>query len=215
MGKAVRQRSAARHGGAEAKLLLGPTNVGLRLTSREFDDTNFDEEAGGRYELINGILVVSPMPLPQELDPNDELGFLLRKYQHEHPHGKALDRTLNEHIIHSGDNRRRPDRVLWAVLGRRPHPTNDVPTIVVEFVSEGKRNWIRDYIEKRDEYFALGVKEYWIIDRFDKTMTVFTPGGRRPKRKDLKATQKYATPLLPGFELPLARLFALADDWEA
>lgn len=35
-------------------------------------------------------------------------------------------------------------------------------------------------------------------------------------RADLTVTEAevYRTPLLPGFELPLARLFALADEWK-
>jgi Uma2 family endonuclease len=143
------------------------------------------------------------------------LGYLLRKYQHDHPQGKALDKTLPEHDVLCGENRRRADRVIWAGLGRRPRPAEDAPTIVVEFVSEGKRNWLRDYIVKRNEYLTAGVKEYWIIDRFQKTMTVFAPGGRWPKKQVIKARQKYVTPLLPGFELPLGTLFTLADDWEA
>ena len=36
----------------------------------------------------------------------------------------------------------------------------------MEFVASGKRNIKRDYEEKRDEYLALGVSEYWVIDRF-------------------------------------------------
>ena len=62
--------------------------------------------------------------------------------------------------------------MIWAGLGRAPNPRKDVPTIVVEFVSEGKRNRVRDYREKRAEYLAAGVREYWIIDRFRRTQTI-------------------------------------------
>jgi Uma2 family endonuclease len=59
----------------------------------------------------------------------------------------------------------------------------------------------------------LGVKEYWIIDRFERTLTVYAKHGKRVKKRIVPEGESYATPLLPGFELPLDRLLALADDW--
>jgi Uma2 family endonuclease len=89
----------------------------------------------------------------------------------------------------------------------------EMPTIVFEFVSEGRRCQERDYIEKRDEYLSCGVREYWVIDRFEHMMTAFIATGTSFKKRVLSRRQVYKTPLLPGFELPLARLFALADSW--
>src|SRR5262249_42489307 len=109
-------------------------------------------------------------------------------------------------------NRRRADRVIWAGLGRPPR-RNDVPTIVIEFVSEGKRDRQRDYEEKRDEYAEIGVREYWIIDRFRRVMTIYTAAGKRPRKRVVRDNQPHPTALLPGFELPLARLLAVADRW--
>jgi Uma2 family endonuclease len=157
---------------------------------------------------------VSPPPLDNEVDPNEELSHLLRGYQEQHPQGSALDVTLGEREVRTGPNRRRADRVIWAGLGRLPR-RREKPTIIVEFVSEGKRNWKRDYETKRDEYMALGVKEYWVIDRFQHTMTVFSQPGGKTRKRLIRAHQIYKTDILPGFELPLARLFALADRWPA
>jgi hypothetical protein len=67
--------------------------------------------------------------------------------------------------------------------------------------------------EKRREYLALGVAEYWIIDRFQRTMTVYRNPPRAPAEQVLAENEVYRTDLLPGFELPLARLFATADKW--
>jgi Uma2 family endonuclease len=182
------------------------------MTPEEFDAiTNYDDRY--RYELVRGVLVVTPPPAEAERDPNEELGHLLRSYKEHHPQGAALDKTLPEHAIRPGDDRRRADRVIWAGLGRIPDPVEDIPTIAVEFVSRGRRNWRRDYEEKRREYLALGVAEYWIIDRFRRTLTVYRNPPRAPAEQVIAEGGVYRTELLPGFELPLAGLLSLADDW--
>src|SRR5579859_2421021 len=122
--------------------IIGHDANGTVMTPQEFDQAEFEE--GWRYELINGVLIVSPIPSEKEADPNDELGYWLRKYQEEHPKGKTLDKTLPERTIKTGKNRRRADRVIWAGLGRLPHKY-ETPTIVAEFVSKGKKNRERDY----------------------------------------------------------------------
>ena len=192
-------------------LRLGPHSNGVLLTPGEFDGADFEE--GWRYELIRGVLIVSPAPLREERDPNEELGRWLRNYQEDHPDGKALDATVSEETIHTSAQRRRGDRVIWSGLGRLPG-RHETPTIVVEFVSSGRRNRDRDYEEKRDEYLAIGVREYWIIDRFSHSMTVYFCSDIEPSKRVVPSDETYVTPLLPGFELPLARLFELADRWD-
>jgi Uma2 family endonuclease len=192
------------------RLRLGPRAAGMLLTPQEFDRALFKE--GWRYELINEVLVVSPSPLRNERDPNEELGFLLRLYHHQNPQGAALDLTLSEETIEATRNRRRADRVIWAGLGRLPGP-HEPPTIVIEFVSKGRINRERDYVAKRGEYREIGVKEYWVIDRFSKTMTVCLFADDRDQVLVIPANQAYVTPRLPGFEVPLGRLLELADRW--
>lgn len=192
----------------DSPCLLTPSSAGLRMTADEFDAADF--EPGWRYELIQGVVVVSPAPLPEERDPNEELGRWLRNYQEFHPLGHHLDRTLHEHDIHVGADRRRADRVIWAGLGRRPDAA-ETPTIAVEFVSQGKRNATRDYQEKRREYAAIGIREYWVVDRFRRSLTVFELGGGV---RVFGESETYSTPLLPGFELSMASLFAAADFWD-
>lgn len=189
---------------------LGPRSAGIRMTAREFDAAVFDEN--WRYELIDGVLVVSPIPFNAEVDPNEELGRLLRNYQESHPSGAALNRTLYERHVNGGPNRRRVDRLIWAGLGRLPK-LDEPPTIVVEFVSKAKRSHLRDYEEKRREYEKLRIPEYWVFNRFEKSLTVFVLAGTRYRKQVLGVTEKHSTPLLPGFEVPIARLLKLANRW--
>jgi Uma2 family endonuclease len=197
----------------ELTLVLGPEAAGILLTPEEFDAVEeFDD--GYRYELIHGVLVVNPIPLPQETGPNDLLGHLLLGYKENHPAGNCLDLTLPEQHIRTRAGRRRADRVLWIGLGRTPHIRHDVPAMVVELVSAGRRNRQRDYVEKRQDYLDAGLREYWIIDRFRRTMTVVHYQPEGPHELVVAERETYRTPLLPGFELPLARLLAVADQLE-
>jgi Uma2 family endonuclease len=194
------------------RIKLGRSSNGMLMTPEEFD-TVTDYDDGYVYELIHGVLIVSPTPGEAERDSNGELGFLLRLYQQTHPEGAALDKTLPEQYIPLPDGRRRADRVVWTRLGRVPDPLVDIPAIVAEFGSKRKRDRVRDYQEKRLEYLALGVLEDWVIDRFARTMTVFKNIPGEPPEVVVKAEEIYRTSLLPGFELPLARLLNVADDW--
>ena len=87
----------------------------------------------------------------------------------------------------------------------------DVPTIAIEFVSRSKWDYLRDYVLKRDKYLRIGVKEYSVIDRFRRSMTVYQHA--EPVERVVAESENYRTPLLPGFELPLAKLLVQADRW--
>ncbi|MEX2026376.1 MAG: Uma2 family endonuclease [Pirellulaceae bacterium] len=194
--------------------LIGPDSAGIAMTPEEYDALPPDEwERGFRYELIHGVLVVSPVPAESQQSPNDYLGHLLRVYQEGHPNGNSLDRTTFERRVKTTAGYRVCDRALWIGFGRAIKIHKDVPTIVVEFVSAGKRAFLRDYEEKRDEYLAAGVKEYWVIDWIQSQMTAyFSPPASADHRVIARTERIYTTPLLPGFELPLDKLLALAEE---
>ncbi len=78
-----------------------------------------------------------------------------------------------------------------------------IPEIVVEVVSEGGEK--RDYEEKRREYLAAGVKEYWIIDPARRQVLVLQRAGDTFIAG--AETVRHVTPLLPAFTLGVPRLF--------
>lgn len=197
----------------KSTMRIGLDSAGMLMTPAEFDAIKRVDDRF-RYELIRGVLVVTRIPSPAERDPNEELGRFLRNYREDHPQGSKLDATFGEQYVYGKENRRRADRVIWAGLGRLPDLERDVPTIVVEFVSRGRQNQVRDYEVKRDEYLEIGVSEYWIIDRFRRTMTVHSRGTEGPVERVIGQDEGYRTELLPGFELPLGRLLGRADLWK-
>jgi Uma2 family endonuclease len=196
-------------------LALNFESAGMLMTPEEFDAVEvYDPEYC--YELIHGVLVVTPIPLAHETDPNEELGRLLRNYREEHPEGRILDSTLPQQYVFTRTSWRLADRLIWTGLGRRmPDRRRDLPTIAVEFVSAGKRSRRRDCEEKRREYMELQIPEYWIIDRFEHKLSVVTSGPAGPQDQIFLEHQNYTTPHLPGFELPLQTLIRLGNRWEA
>lgn len=191
----------------EAPIRLGPESNGMIMTPEEFDAVN-DWNDAYRYELVHGVVVVSRPAGIGETNPNDELGHLLRAFRDAHAQGGSLDGTTFEHVVRTRAGRRRADRVIWVGLGRLPKARRDVPAIVIEFVSNSSRDRKRDYIDKRDEYAEAGVREYWVIVRFRRTMTVYR---QKSQVRIVREDETYTTDLLPGFELPLSRLLAVAD----
>ena len=51
------------------------------------------------------------------------------------------------------------------------------PRLIVEVLSPGKPNHDRDYIDKRAQYAAIGVPEYWLLDPVAQTLLVLTLDG--------------------------------------
>ena len=97
---------------ATALARIGPEHDGLLMTPEEFDAID-DWDPEYQYELIQGVVVVNPIPLEGEADSNGELGYLLRAYAEPPPAGRVLDVTMSARYLHLPDgSRRRPDRVI-------------------------------------------------------------------------------------------------------
>lgn len=195
---------------AEAEFVLGLEHAGALMTSEEFDAIE-DYDENYRYELIHGVLVVNPIPNPEETGPNEFLGHLLLDFR-EHAKGeqRRFD-TLPQQYVRTPNGRRIADRLIWIGLERPALPRKDVPTIAIEFVSAGKRSRTRDYVEKKQEYGETGLREYWIIDRFHRTMTVVHFGSSELIEQVVSEHESYQSPLLPGFVVPVGRILASAD----
>jgi Uma2 family endonuclease len=138
----------------------------------------------GRYELIYGEL----FELPPESGLNDWLALNLRD---------LLIHIINRQLIRLGKcevqvpvlqpkdaANRYPDLVVLReehleLTQRRLTITLDMPPpqLIAEVVSPGKTNRDRDHINKRAQYAAIGVSEYWLIDSKTQTVTVLALHG--------------------------------------
>ncbi len=138
---------------------------------------------------------------------NDFLAQQILNYHDDHPEGLRFELAhLPEHTLATGENRRRADRVIWCGLDHDPDVMQDVPQIVIEMVSADRRDRRRDYETKRSEYSQIGVREYWIIDRFQRRATIVRFGEPGETQIDFDGSPDVlTTPLLPGLEIPLVQ----------
>jgi Uma2 family endonuclease len=155
----------------------------LPLTQPKLTFTDYLSLADGtddRYELIDGDLIALPPESESNISTANYLflqlvaaGFPFRLV---HPHACEVQVP----VLQVGDAANRfPDLVVLqeehlSQTQKRLTITSEMapPQLVVEVVSPGKANRERDYDRKRAQYQAIGVAEYWIIDRATATITV-------------------------------------------
>lgn len=187
---------------------VGSTSPETRLT---YDDlvAMFPDEDGVRRELIGGELFVTPSPLVRHQRIVGRLGRFLGNYLEAHPDvGETLSAPLD--CIMTPHDVVEPD--VLVVLSDQNVLTekhiHGAPAIVAEVHSHGTRK--RDQTLKRDLFDRHGVREYWMVDPDRDQVIVYrrVADGSFPLAATLDASETLTTPLLPGWSLSLAKLFA-------
>ena len=170
----------------------------------------FPEGDGKRYEIIDGDLLVTPAPLSEHQLVLGNLYWWLRSYLEKNPMGRALFAPTD--VVLSEFNVVEPD-LLFLSNARRDRLTRKniqgAPDLVVEVLSESTRR--TDEVRKRKLYGSADVLEYWIVDPELETVKVYRKGRDRFERAaelSCEAGDALTTPLLPGFQAPLVKLFA-------
>ena len=185
---------------------LAKYRTGDRMTIDEFLAIG---ETPGKWELDDGVLYIAG-------SGSQDHQFLMRR----------LCRHIEDHLLASTPPAGRLHHAITTILSRNRHRApepdivvilagrNDVsgivhvegvPDIVVEILSTDRR---RDLTLKRDLYAESGVREYWIVDPRDDTVTPLELRGDRYLQKAiLGADDTLTTPLLPNLSIPLGSIF--------
>jgi len=193
---------------AKTQVEIGPAHHGQRMTLAAFRDA--EGAPGYGYELARGVVHVIQVPGG---DHAAVLGVIRRKldrYWDERPERIALVAAAGDCRVEAPSmaSERHPECAVY--LSPRPDAEPPwaewVPEIVVEVVSRGGEE--RDYHEKRVDYLAVGVQEYWIVDPGRRAMLLLTRRGDTWHEESLGSDGVCRTRRLPGLELPLSAVFA-------
>ncbi len=131
----------------------------------------------------------------------------LMRYADAHP--DIVQYVLPQAWVRIDDETDRiPDFAVYLTSESPPPIPDRVPEIIFEIVSGTRRDRERDYDIKRAAYEKIGVREYVIVDRFLPGVLVLenTEEGFRERR--LTLADRYETPLLPGFSVPLSEVLS-------
>ena len=120
-------------------------------------------------------------------------------------------------VIFADDDNVAPD-VVWLSRARlrtalgEDRKLHQAPELVVEVLSPGPANERRDREAKLKLYSRREVGEYWIVDGQQRLVDVYRKEGPALR---LAATvtghDRLESPLLPGFSVPVSRLFLPED----
>ena len=197
-----------------AELRFNPPRLHIMpmpVTLRRFtvDELDSFPDDGNRYELLDGVLFVTPAPLPAHEELVKRLTELL--VNHLKPWREARVATRSE-VVRPPGNKLEPDlQVYWAPSLPRRWSDIDERWLAIEVASHSTRMYDREY--KRDGYLDLGVQEVWLVDRFDPLVRVAT---REPRTETTHESELIWTPArsLPELRIDLPELFSdLPHDW--
>ena len=175
-----------------------------------YDDFLRFPDDGKRHELIDGVHYVTASPNLKHQVILGNLHLAIGAWLETHPQGRVFlspfDVIFSRFDVVEPDllfiTSARLDGILTALNVR------GAPDLVVEIGSPSTRR--RDETIKRRLYEQSGVEEYWIVDPVRDRVHVHRRRGTgytAAEERLLERDDVLHTPLLPGFELPLRRIF--------
>lgn len=183
-----------------------------RDTRLTYDDFVRFPDDGLRHELIDGVHYVTPSPVTRHQQLSGRLHLAIGSYLEAHPEAGHLFYAPFD-VIFSRWDVVEPDLIFVAADQLEILTDANVrgaPALVIEILSPGTRK--RDLGIKRELFDRGGVREYWVVDPKLEDVAVYRrhADGRLVPAGALTAADgsMLTTPLLPGFELRLAKLFA-------
>lgn len=179
-----------------------------RMTFEDY--LTYDDGTDNRYQWIDGVL----LEMPTESEFNAWLSLALQLYFIHS--GLVKPRLTHRYncelevpVLQPKQPRNRfPDLVILRpehieLTQKRLTIRLDMPTpvLVVEVVSPGKTKRDRDYEDKRTQYQAREIPEYWLIDPNQQTVIVLTLRDRTYQEAIFSGSERIVSPTFPGFSL--------------
>lgn len=175
-----------------------------------YDDYARLPDDGNRYEVIHGVLYVTPAPNFKHQFVVVKLVASFEAFLAERELGVVLTAPFDILLPREIASPVEPDLVVFR-SGNSPDwgakNFAGVPDLVVEVLSPSTRS--RDRRIKLRAYEEAGVPEYWLVDPDLRSILVYGRGaeGGFVERCLGGIGERVTSAVLPGFELEVARLF--------
>jgi Uma2 family endonuclease len=189
----------------------GADMASLRWTSKDLEALPDD---GKRYEIVDGELYMSKQPHWHHQFVANQVWEVLQVWSRETKAGRA---NVAPGIIFDDDDDVAPD-VIWISrerLAAALEPDGKLhaaPELVVEVLSPGTTNAVRDRKAKLKLYSRRGVLEYWIVNWQERYVEVYRRENAALKlQSTLYEGDVLQSPHLPGFRCQVSQIFADMD----
>jgi len=167
---------------------------------------------GWKYEIIDGVLYMSPPPTINHQEVSGELFARMRIFARDNKLGTVLEAPCGVRLP-TQPVPVEPD-ILFVRRERRPiiaeRYVEGAPDLVVEVLSRSNADY--DRTTKYAQYEQAGVMEYWIVNYWDETVAVYHLVDQRYQLTHTFHKGETATSqVLTGFQVAVADLFDLAS----
>lgn len=178
---------------------------GVRFKADDIWDT---PEDGNRYEVIDGVLYMTPPPI----EPHQNAASVLHGHMWPYIRSRQLGRLYFAPIgvVLDDENGIQPDLVfvsaahLGIIVERGIEGS---PDLVVEILSPSTR--ARDRGVKMRRYAAAGVPHYWIVDPRTRSLEAYRLGAEGYELIGTFGPGAIFQPeLFPGLEIPIDELWS-------
>ncbi len=174
-----------------------------------YEDLLLLPEDGLRHEIIDGEHYVNASPITKHQRVSYRLILAIGNYLEEHQVGVLFHAPFD--VVFSRYDVVEPDLIFISNERREILTTKNIqgsPDLLIEILSDSNRKY--DEVTKRALYERTGVPEYWIIDPVADDVRIFrrNASGRYERAVELSGDDTLTSPLFPGLEIRLDRIFA-------
>lgn len=163
----------------------------------------------GRYELIEGELLITPSPAWKHQRISRKIVYRLEEYVVKRELGEVFYAPLDVYL--DNQNVVQPDILFIKkerlnIIGEKN--VQGAPDLVVEILSESTA--YRDTIHKKKIYARFGVKECWLVAPEDKLVEVYTlkNQGEYQLLKTYYDKDIIESETIGGLKIPLTEIFS-------
>lgn len=173
-----------------------------------YDDYLKLPDDGNRYEILEGVLYMTPAPVPRHQRVSRNLGFILHHFVSANNLGEVFHAPLD--VIFSYTSIAQPDLIFMSNARQRLVTAKNIagpPDLVVEITSPSTSE--RDRLVKAQLYARHGVDYYWLLDPETQTLDEYQQqNGTFALVNRVQGNATFTPRLFPGLEIDLGQVWA-------